>query len=144
MFGGHQAEIGHQLPRIGEASKVSDFGHDGDCDYQGDTAHGLERRDDRGHRPARQQLLDLSRQPLAATLGKRDAERRLVHIQSDVGDSIHQARLPCMGLCAGHPEQPSTFCMSRDEPPIAQRTSGLKGKNRDQRCKLNKDHPIAP
>jgi hypothetical protein len=30
MFGGHQAEIGHQLSRIGEASKVSDLGHHGD------------------------------------------------------------------------------------------------------------------
>ena len=26
MFGGHQAEIGHQLPRIGAAAKVPDFG----------------------------------------------------------------------------------------------------------------------
>jgi len=48
VFGGHQAEIGHQLPRIGEASKVSDLGHDGDCNYQGDTAHGLECRNDPG------------------------------------------------------------------------------------------------
>ena len=30
-----------------------------------------------------------------------------------------------MRLCAGHPAQPSTFCMSRDGPPITQRTSGL-------------------
>src|SRR6516162_7509419 len=30
MFGGHQAEIGHQLTRIGEASKVSDLGYHGE------------------------------------------------------------------------------------------------------------------
>ena len=30
-----------------------------------------------------------------------------------------------MRLCAGHPPQPSLFCMSRDGPPITQRTSGL-------------------
>jgi len=72
VFGGHQAEIGHQLPRIGEASKVSDLGHDGDCNYQGDTAHGLERRNDRGHRPARQQLLDLLGQPVDPGFGVLD------------------------------------------------------------------------
>src|SRR5215469_15464934 len=38
----------------------------------------------------------------ATGLGKRDRDRRLVHIHPDVGDSIHQARLPCMRLCAGH------------------------------------------
>ena len=39
MFGGHQAEIGHQLPRTGEAAKVPDFGHDGHCDHQRDPPH---------------------------------------------------------------------------------------------------------
>jgi hypothetical protein len=48
-----------------------------------------------------------------------------VHIQPDIGDTIHQARLPCMRLCAGHSGTPSTFCISRDGPPITQRTSGL-------------------
>jgi hypothetical protein len=42
-----------------------------------------------------------------------------------IGDIVHLARLPCMRLCAGHPAQPSTFCMSRGGPPITQRTSGL-------------------
>jgi len=72
MFGGHQAEIGHQLPRIGEASKVSDLGYHGDRNHQGDPAHRLERRNDRGHRPARQQLLDLPRQPVEPGFGVLD------------------------------------------------------------------------
>src|SRR5215471_20250603 len=38
----------------------------------------------------------------ATGLGKRDRDRRLVHIHPDVGDNIHQARLPCMRLRAGH------------------------------------------
>jgi D-isomer specific 2-hydroxyacid dehydrogenase, NAD binding domain len=42
MFGGHQAEIGHQLPRIGEAAKVPDFGRDGHCDHQRDPPHRLQ------------------------------------------------------------------------------------------------------
>jgi hypothetical protein len=44
---------------------------------------------------------------------------------TDIGDSIHQARRPCMRLCASHPARRSTFCMSRSGPPITQRTSGL-------------------
>src|SRR5260370_40772790 len=69
---------------------------------------------------------DLADLAAAAALGNSYTDRRLVHIQSDIGGSIHQARLPCMRLCAGHPAQPSTFCMSRDGPPITQRTSGLR------------------
>jgi hypothetical protein len=72
MFGGDQAEIGHQLSRIGEASKVSDLGHHGDGNHQGDPAHRLKRCDDGGHRPARQQLLDLSRQPVEPGFGVLD------------------------------------------------------------------------
>src|SRR6266478_2844998 len=68
------------------------------------------------------ELADLA---AAATLRNRHSDRRLVHIQPDISDSIHQARLPCMRLCAGHPAQPSTFCMPRGGPPITQRTSGL-------------------
>ena len=67
--------------------------------------------------------------PLSATatqtVAPRFREGRLVHIQPDIGDIIHQARLPCIRLCAAHPAQPSTFCRARDGPPIAQRTSGL-------------------
>src|SRR5258705_12514348 len=69
------------------------------------------------------ELADLA---AAATLRNRHSDRRLVHIQPDISDSIHQARLPCMRLCAGHPAQPSTFCMPRGGPPITQRTSGLR------------------
>src|SRR5438128_1905248 len=68
------------------------------------------------------ELADLA---AAATLRNRHSDRRLVHIQPDISDSIHQARLPCMRLCVGHPAQPSTFCMPRGGPPITQRTSGL-------------------
>ena len=63
VFARHQAEIGHQLASIGEASKVTDFGHDRDRDDESDPAHRLERRGDRRHRPARHQLFDLPRQP---------------------------------------------------------------------------------
>ena len=38
----------------------------------------------------------------ATGLGKRYRNRRLVHIQPNVSDNIHQARLPCMRLRAGH------------------------------------------
>src|SRR5437588_10899418 len=73
------------------------------------------------------ELADLA---AAATLRNRHSDRRLVHIQPDISDSIHQALLPCMRLCAGHPAQPSTFCMPRGGPPITQRTSGLMGSRR--------------
>src|SRR5437660_9470432 len=69
------------------------------------------------------ELADLA---AAATLRNRHSDRRLVHIQPDISDSIHQALLPCMRLCAGHPAQPSTFCMPRGGPPITHRTSGLR------------------
>ena len=68
---------------------------------------------------------DLPHLAASTTLGKRDRDGRLVHIQPNIGDSVHQARLPCMRLCTGHPAQPSISCMSRGGPPITQRTSGL-------------------
>ena len=52
---------------------------------------------------------DLANLAAATALGNRYTDRRLVHVQSHVNDSIHQARLPCMRLCAGHPAQPSIF-----------------------------------
>src|ERR1700730_11214680 len=69
------------------------------------------------------QVADLA--PLAAFTDS-PAHGGRVHIQPDVDDIIHQARLPCMRLCAGHPAQPSIFCMPRGGPPITQRTSGLR------------------
>ena len=39
VFARHQAEIGHQLASIGEASKVTDFGHNRDRDDESDPAH---------------------------------------------------------------------------------------------------------
>src|SRR3954470_24308349 len=69
MFARHQAEIGHQLASIGEASKVADFGHHRDRNDESDPAHRLERRGDRRHRPGRHQLLDLPRQPVASAFG---------------------------------------------------------------------------
>ena len=44
---------------------------------------------------------DLADLAAPTALGKRNTDRRLVHIQSHVSDSIHQARLPCIRLCAG-------------------------------------------
>src|SRR5207342_1476829 len=49
----------------------------------------------------------------STTLRYRNTYRRLVHVQSDKNDIVHQARPPCMRLCAGHPAQPSTVCMPR-------------------------------
>src|SRR5262249_12367323 len=49
----------------------------------------------------------------AATLSYRNTYRRLVHVQSDKNDIVHQARPPCMRLCADHPAQPSTVYMPR-------------------------------
>lgn len=42
-----------------------------------------------------------------------DADARFVNVQSDVCDIVHQARPPCMRLCAGHPAESSTLCMKR-------------------------------
>jgi len=50
------------------------------------------------------QLPNLSR---TISIGHRNDNRRFVHIQSDVADSLHLARLPCMRLCAGSPAQPA-------------------------------------
>src|SRR5215472_7804019 len=69
------------------------------------------------------ELADLA---TAATLRNCHSDRRLVHIQPDISDSVHQARLPCMRLCAGHPAQPSTFCMPRGGPPIHSANIGSK------------------
>ena len=44
---------------------------------------------------------DLADLAAPTALRNRHSDRRLVHIQSYVSDSIHQARLPCMRLCAG-------------------------------------------
>ena len=50
------------------------------------------------------QLPNLSR---TTSIGHRNGNRRLVHIQPNVADRMHLARLPCMRLCAGSPAQPS-------------------------------------
>src|SRR5215472_5509051 len=68
------------------------------------------------------ELADLA---ASAALGNRHRHRRLVHIQSNVRDRVHPARLPCMRLCAGHLTHPSTSSTSRGGPPITQRTWGL-------------------
>ena len=74
---------------------------------------------------AQQEYPELPDLPAATALGYRHAHRRLVHVQSDKGDIVHQARLPCVRLCTGHPAQPSTTVHDEDGPPITQRTSGL-------------------
>src|SRR3954466_464978 len=56
---------------------------------------------------------ELSYFAAAVTLRYRNTYRRLVHVQSDKSGIVHQARPPCMRLCAGHPAQPSTVCMPR-------------------------------
>ena len=69
MFRRYQAQIGHQLSRIGKAAEVADLGYNGDRDHQGDPAHRLQRGDDWRHRPVWQQLLDLPGQPVAPGFG---------------------------------------------------------------------------
>jgi hypothetical protein len=66
----------------------------------------------------------LAKLAAAATLGKRATDRgprlrkgRLVHIQSDIVIVSIRSVSPCIRLGAGHPPQPSTFCISRDGPP---------------------------
>jgi hypothetical protein len=54
---------------------------------------------------------DLPYLTAAPALGDCPANRRFMHIQSSIRDIVHAARPPCMGLCAGHPAQPSTSCM---------------------------------
>src|SRR6476660_5668820 len=56
---------------------------------------------------------ELSYVAASATLRYRNTYRRLVHVQSDKSDIVHQVRPPCMRLCAGDPAQPSTVCMPR-------------------------------
>src|SRR5437868_13345077 len=56
---------------------------------------------------------ELSYFTAARTLRYRNTYRRLVHVQSDKSDIVHQARPLCMRLCAGHPAHPSTVCMPR-------------------------------
>ena len=73
MLARHQAEIGHQLPGIGEATEIADFRHDGDRHDEGDPAHRLESCNDGRHRPVRQQLLDLLCQPVASGLSFLDS-----------------------------------------------------------------------
>ena len=60
---------------------------------------------------------DLADLTAAAAFGNGDRDRRLMHIQSDVGDSIHQARLPCMTLCGGRSGITLDICMLRGGPP---------------------------
>jgi hypothetical protein len=48
-----------------------------------------------------------------------------VHVQSDKSDIVHQARPPCMRLCAGQSGTTLDSVHVQDGPPITQRTSGL-------------------
>src|ERR1700753_3836987 len=53
------------------------------------------------------------------SIGHGDGDRRLVHIESNVGDRTHLARLQGLSLCAGLPPHPSNLVMSRDGPPLS-------------------------
>src|SRR5271165_4525722 len=62
--------------------------------------------------PARCSLANItaSRRPnlsRTTSIGHRNGNRRLVHIQPNEADRMHLARLPCMRLCADSPAQPS-------------------------------------
>ena len=59
----------HQLPRVGEAAEVANFRYDRDRHHQGHPAHCLKRDGDGCHRPARQQFIDLAREPVAPGFG---------------------------------------------------------------------------
>ena len=61
--------LGHQLPWALEAAHIADLGHKGHGGQQRYPAHGLISLDDRRHRPSRNDISDLLRQPLEAGLG---------------------------------------------------------------------------
>lgn len=107
VFARHQAEIGHQLPSIVEASKVADFGYHRDRDDESDPTHCLERRGDRGHRPARHQLFDLPRQPVASGFGILDCM-----------DIVLEDDLLCRMIKAHRGEPPSIGQGPRANPVI--------------------------
>jgi hypothetical protein len=65
MLGRHQAEIGHQLARIGKTREVAQFGDQRRRIDQCHAAHRLQRRHDRRQCPVRQHRLDLRGQPVA-------------------------------------------------------------------------------
>src|SRR6516164_7357974 len=69
------------------------------------------------------ELADLA---IAATLRNCHSDRRLVHIQPDISDSVHQARLPCMRLCAGTRHNPRHSACREAGRRSTQRTSGLR------------------
>ena len=72
MLRRRQAEIGHQLARIGETGKIAYFGSHGNGNDQSDAAHGLQSLHHRRHRPLRYKLFDLPGQPLNAIFGVGD------------------------------------------------------------------------
>ena len=108
MLGRHQAEIGHQLPRVLEARKVADFSDERGRNDERDTAHRLQRRDHRGHRPTRQQFLDLPGQARHPHFGVR-------HSMDVVLQDQLLRRMP-----ESHRRQP---------PTVGQRPALLPGKN---------------
>jgi hypothetical protein len=66
---GRQAEIGHDLTRIGKTMEVADLGHQGDGGDERDAAQGLNSADDKGERPRRRKLPHSFGQAIPARLG---------------------------------------------------------------------------
>jgi hypothetical protein len=61
----------------------------------------------------------------AAALGNRHANRRFVHIQSDVCDIVHQGRPSMLEALCRQSNTTLDIVHAEDGPPITQRTSGL-------------------
>ena len=78
----HEAQEGHQLPRMGEASDVADFGDEADRRDKRHTAQRLERVHDRRPTPIRGKRPELVREAPDALFGVVD--RVPVLLQRDV------------------------------------------------------------
>jgi hypothetical protein len=92
----HQAQVGHQLARIGEPGEIADLRGDRHCDDQADPTHRLHGLDHRRDRPGRQQFLNLALQALEPCLG-------ILHcwdlaLQDDVLGGVVGAQPVLMGL----------------------------------------------
>lgn len=91
VFAGHQAEVGHELARVGEAVEVLDLGGDGHGRDKLDTAHGLQSRDDGGQGPGLRRVAQTCLQPCDARGGL--ADRVQILPEGDLLGGVRQANI---------------------------------------------------
>ena len=95
-----QAEIGHQLTRIGETGKVAHFGGHDHGNDQTHAAHGLQSLHHGRHRPLRDEFFNLPGQPLNTSLGAGDGVD--IVLQHDLLSGVietHRGEPTPVGLC---------------------------------------------